>query len=89
MHLLFTPVLASAIWIGGDTPLPANRASAKPVVGATVIKAVVCLMALVWVSGCASFRGSGADRSWSQTAAREDQEEQQSALPDGGLTYVP
>ena len=66
-----------------------KKVSSKPAALATLIGEMLCLIALILVSGCASFRGSAPGQSWSQTAAREDQEQQLSTSPDGGLTFGP
>jgi hypothetical protein len=46
-----------------------------------VARTILCLVALVVVGGCSTARVS--EKSWSQTAAKEEREQQRSASPQG------
>jgi len=59
-----------------------SRIKAK---NAAAVKVMVCLAVLATTCGCACFRGGESDQSWSQTAAREDQEQHISAPRKAGL----
>ena len=44
---------------------------------------ILCLVALVSVVGCSTARGPVSEKSWNQTAAKEEREQQRSAAPQG------
>jgi hypothetical protein len=55
----------------------------------TTLKAIVALSALVFVAGCSFFQNRDSGSSWSQTAVKEEQQQQLNSSPQGDFDMQP
>ncbi len=61
----------------------------KTAFAARALGATIWLLALAMLPGCALFHSTVSEKSWTQTAEHEEQEQQHSAAPQGNASAMP
>ncbi len=56
---------------------------------AIATKAMLCIVVLVFAVGCEVVRNRVSGKSWTQTATREERQQQLGAAPQGDLSFAP
>ncbi len=56
---------------------------------AMATKAMFCIVVLVFAVGCEVVHNRVSGKAWSQTATREEQQQQLGAAPQGDLSFAP
>jgi uncharacterized protein YceK len=54
-----------------------------------IARIFLCLMVLVAVYGCSTFQKRPSTKSWSQTAAKEEREQERNASQDDDWSVIP